>query len=164
MSKSENAKRSKAVRYLTSYSTTFTKFKKMMERAEELDSVLFATTQRYEEYQGGTSSKKDIAQIIVNLEEVHERARLYVLSLGADLDELVEVIEEVKVRDYRAGSVISARYITTGKLPTLEDIAEELHYSLDAVKRYHLRGLDIVAEIMEERGENIHQNTLSKVI
>lgn len=145
-------KRARAKRYLETYSSTFNTYLQLEKITEQLDSRLVNITQQYEAYQGGSSSKSDIAQIIVNIDTAHNKAKIHTASFAAALDDIVEVVSEVSEIAPKAGNALVSRYLVIGKAPEWEDIAKKLGYSVDSVKKHHATGLDLVAGILEEKG------------
>lgn len=149
------ARRDRARRYLDQYGALQCWFMKLEQKYDNLDSQRFRWNQRLETCGGGSSEKKDLADIVAGFDELMADAKRRKDACRRFQEEIEAVVANVQVLDPKAASAMREKYFVIGKAPDWKDIAPDLNYSEAAVRGHSVRGLDIVADILEERNYDL---------
>lgn len=144
-------RRERAKKYLEQYCITYCRCVQSKIALGNLESQREDWTQRYDTCGGGSSSKKDLADIVAAFDSIVADAKKRVAALGFFMDEIDSVIANVQAENPNAATALTKRYLVIGKAPEWIDIADDLGYAEATVKMHHARGLDLVADILEER-------------
>lgn len=143
-------RRERAKKYLEQYCITYCRCVQSKIALGNLESQREDWTQRYDTCGGGSSSKKDLADIVAAFDSIVSDAKKRVAALGFFQDEIDSVIANVQAENPTAAMALTKRYLVIGKAPEWNDIADDLGYAEATVKMHHARGLDLVAGILEE--------------
>lgn len=124
---------------------------RLNERALDLvasaEQSMAGVAQRYGE-SVTTSAKEAMSGQMARLGEACELLRDCSAMYGEALDEISEAVERVGDSDPLAGEVLARRYLAWGRPPDFEEIADDMGYSCEWVRKLHQRGLDAAWEAM----------------
>ena len=149
------ARRERAKRYLEQYCALLCRSIQSKLLLEQLEKQREDWTQNYESCGGGSGSRKDLGDIVANFEKLVEDAKARTEALAFFYTEIEHVVASVQVVSPSAATAIAKKYLLIGKSPDWKDIADELRYAEATVKMHHARGLDLVADILEERNYDV---------
>lgn len=145
------AGRERAKRYLKQYGAIQCSIMKLEQKYDNLDSQRFRWNQRYDTCGGSSSEKRDLGDIVAGFDEMMADAKKRMAKLRGFQEDMEAVVAHVQMLNPDAANALRERYFAIGKLPEWDDIATDLHYSEAAVRSHHVKALDIVASILEER-------------
>ncbi|MBR3689948.1 MAG: hypothetical protein IKL97_02455 [Eggerthellaceae bacterium] len=145
------ARRERARRYLKQYGPVQCWLMKLEQKYDNLDSQRFRWNQRYDSCGGGSSEKRDLADIVAGFDMLLQDATRRMERLRGFQEEIEATVAYVQVVNPSAASALREKYFVIGQSPDWKDIAPELRYAESTVKLHHVQGLDLVADILEER-------------
>jgi hypothetical protein len=148
--KSTINRRERAKKYLEQYCPTFCRSIQSKLMLDQLESQRDSWTQRYDTCGGGSGNKKDIGDIVARFDALVSDAKRRTAALEFFLEEIDSVVANVQAENPNAAVALTKRYLVVGKAPEWMDIADDLGYAEATVKLHHARGLDLVADILEE--------------
>ena len=149
------AGRERARAYLEQYGAIQCDIMKLEVKYDNLDRQRFRWNQLLDSCGGGSGEKRDIGDIIGNIEVLMADAKLRSERVRGFQTEIEAVVANVQAEDPKAASAIREKYFVIGKAPDWKDIAPDLNYSEAAVRSHCVRGLDMVAEILAERNYDL---------
>lgn len=148
-------RRERARNYLEQYGAIQCDLMRQEQKYDNLDRQRFRWNQSYDNCGGGSGEKKDLGDIVANIDAIMEDTKRRSAQLKGFQLEIEAVVAHVQVIDPKAASAMREKYFVIGKSPEWKDVAFELNYSEAAVRGHNVKGLDIVAAILEERNYDV---------
>lgn len=148
-------RRERAKRYLKQYGAIQCWMMKLEQKYHNLDSQRFRWNQVYESCGGGSSEKKDLAEIVAGFDALIADALWRQEKLRDFQEEIEATVAHVQVHHPNAALALREKYFVIGQASDWKAIAPDLRYAESTVKLHHVQGLDLVADVLEERNYDL---------
>lgn len=148
-------RRERAKKYLSQYGSLQCWLVKLEQKYDNLDSQRFRWNQRYDTCGGSSTEKRDLADIVAGFDSLMADVSLRMAKLRGFQEEIEASVAHVQLINPEASDVLRERYFVLGQPPDWKDIAAELSYAEATVKMRHAKGLDLIADILEERNYDV---------